>query len=338
MSEVFRTPPTERLREFLAKTDTHAEIEQLTPDASTREFFRLRYPNQTAIACVYPEKIDETLPQIDVTNLFQASDLPVAKIFEVDYDLGLLVHEDFGDQILRDVLEKSNERDHDELLKCAISLIAKIQYSTPKALEVNSIASKLKFDEEKLLWELNFFKQHYFGSLKNTHLSADLDMNLTAEFVELSRELEGFAKVLTHRDFHAANLMLDSDGELKIIDHQDARIGSIAYDLVSLLLDRITEIPSQEWLAEQKAYFLSEREKLGFENIPALDLDYEFDLMTVQRCLKAIGTFANQAGNFGKTEYVQYIQPMFLVVLNASERIDRFPVLQEIIHSRVFSE
>ena len=72
----------------------------------------------------------------------------------------------------------------------------------------------------------------------------DDDAALTAEFAELCEELETKATVLCHRDFHAANLMLDPEGRLRIIDHQDARIGSVAYDLVSFLLDRVTEPPT----------------------------------------------------------------------------------------------
>ena len=43
--------------------------------------------------------------------------------------------------------------------------------------------------------------------------------------------------------------MIDYQENLRIIDHQDARIGAASYDLVSLLLDRVSEIPSTDWLA-----------------------------------------------------------------------------------------
>ncbi len=328
MSQTFDTSATERLQIFLRQNDSPTDVEQLTPDASTREFFRISFDDQTAIACVYPEKFDQSLPQIDVTNLFLQADLPVAEIFDIDYKLGLLVHQDFGDKILRAELGKSEARLRDDLVNEAISLIAEIQKATPIAFELNSVASKLKFDEEKLLWELNFFKNHYFESLIKHPLPADLDAALTKEFVALSRELETHAKVLTHRDFHAANLMLDDGGNLRIIDHQDARIGSVAYDIVSLLLDRITEPPSGDWLLEKKKHFLAEREKFGLDKIELGQFEYEFDLMTIQRCLKAIGTFSNQAANFDKIHFVKFIKPMFQVVIAATERLERFPNLR----------
>ncbi|MGI8544263.1 MAG: aminoglycoside phosphotransferase family protein, partial [Aridibacter sp.] len=335
MPQIFKTSAFERLQTFLNKKNYSNKIERLTPDASTRNFFRIILSDKTAIACVYAETFDETLPQIDVTKLFLSCGLPVAEIFEIDYERGIIIHEDFGDNILRDYLENSEEQAKNDLLNQAIALIAKIQNSTDEAFKQNSIASKLKFDEEKLLWELNFFKTHYFESFLRKPLDKKMEENLTEEFSELSRELETFAKVLTHRDFHAANLMVDAQNNLKIIDHQDARIGSIAYDLVSLLLDRITEIPSQEWLENKKIYFLNEREKLGLEKIKIEEFNYEFDLMTIQRCLKAIGTFSFQAVDFDKTHFIKYIDPMFQAVLEASQRLQRFPNLQRIIKNNI---
>ena len=333
MMQSFETSAIERLNKFIKKSNKTFTIEQLTPDASTREFFRLTADSNSTIACIYPEKFNEELPQIDVTNLFLKSKLPVAEIYESDYELGIVLHEDFGDDILRDVLEKSDTNKRDELLNKTISLIAKIQHSTPIAIDSNSIASRLKFDEEKLVWELNFFKTHYFESLMKKPLSKTDETALLREFKELSKELESYAQVLTHRDFHTANLMIGSNDNLRIIDHQDARLGSVSYDLVSLLLDRITKLPTQEWLKSKKLYFLNEREHLGLEKIKYEQFNYEFELMTVQRCLKAIGTFSNQAGNLGKTHYVEFINPMFRVVLEACQRLQRYENLQRIIEN-----
>jgi aminoglycoside/choline kinase family phosphotransferase len=213
----------------------------------------------------------------------------------------------------------------------ALTLIAKIQAATPMAFQLDSIASRLRFDTEKLLWELEFFKTHYFTTYKGDGLTNDEDATLTAEFRELSQELESRARVLCHRDFHAANLMMDSDYRLRIIDHQDARIGSVAYDLVSFLLDRVTEPPSAEWLAEKRREFLRQREYVGLEPIDEIAFAEEFRLQTIQRCLKAIGTFSFQSVNRGKTYFVPFIQPMFLIVLRALENLDRFPTMKKVI-------
>lgn len=326
-----------RLINFLAENSQSRSIEQLTPDASTREYFRVAWDGEKAIACVYPnDGLGETQFKacLDVTEVFLSSNLPVARIYASDSEKGIIIHQDFGDTILRDVLLQSDETERERLLNEAISLIAKIQAATPKAFELDSISSRLKFDEEKLLWELNFFKTHYFESLMKTPLSESENEALEKEFIELARELESYAKVLCHRDFHAANIMVQN-GILKIIDHQDARIGAASYDLVSLLLDRVTIPPTPEWLAAKRRFFLTEREKLGLETLDENRYADEFRLQTVQRCLKAIGTFSFQANFRQKTHFIQYIKPMFQIVLRACENLDKFPNLQKIINKQI---
>jgi len=329
-----------KLEEFLTKNNQTAEISPLKQDASTREYFRVSWNEHPAIACVYPFN-DLCKGQyeacLDVTNVFLTAGLPVARIFASDDENKIIIHEDFGDTILRDILLHTDENTRENYLNESIKLIAKIQSATALAFELNSISSKLKFDEEKLLWELNFFREHYFTSLKKQPLPVEENEALTAEFTELVRELEGQAKFLTHRDFHAANLMIDDEKRLKIIDHQDARIGAASYDLVSLLLDRVTTLPTPEWLAEKRRFFLQERENLGLDKINEVEFTEEFRLQTIQRCLKAIGTFSFQSTFRGKTYFLPFIKPMFEIVLRAAEKLERFPHLQNIIRAELNS-
>jgi len=193
----------------------------------------------------------------------------------------------------------------------------------------------LKFDEEKLLWELEFFKIHYFETLRKTKLPSNVDAALNAEFTELAQELSARATVLCHRDFHAANLMIDNHNKLRIIDHQDARIGTASYDLVSLLLDRILNAPAPIWLDEKKQYFLSERQKLDLEWIDSEKFDYEFELQTIQRCLKAIGTFSFQSINRGKIYFIPFIVPTFRIILQTLDKLNRFPHLRRVIEKNI---
>jgi N-acetylmuramate 1-kinase len=325
-------PSAQRLAKFLSLRGMPAEVVQLTADASTREYFRIAWSDVTAIACVYPEPfVAAEQNYLDVTRLFQLSGLPVARIYDFDDDLGVIVQEDLGDSVLREVMLASRSTPRARLLNEAISLIARIQTATDAAYETGSIASRLRFDREKLLWELDFFKVNYFQTYLKRPLSEADDRRLSAEFDELATELGSFASVLCHRDFHAANLMIDPQGKMRIIDHQDARIGSAAYDLVSLLLDRINEAPPREWLAEKRSYFLDVRRKLGLPKLDEEDFAYEFRMQTIQRCLKAAGTFSYQSVNRGKTYFVPFIKPMFAISRRGAESLGRFPAIQEII-------
>src|SRR5688500_13426056 len=132
MHEDFRN----RLELFLIAKNQPPDIVQLTPDASIREYFRIAWRGAAAIACVYPEPFT-TLEHtyLDVSNLFRKGDLPVAEIYDFDELLGVIVMEDFGDCILRDVLQHSDPAQREELMNRAISLIAKIQAATPRSEE-----------------------------------------------------------------------------------------------------------------------------------------------------------------------------------------------------------
>ncbi len=329
----------DRLQKYLVERQQPLDVESLTADASIREYFRISWNGRGAIACVYPEAFDPAdQSYLDVTRLFTAAGLPVAEIMDFDGSFGVIVQEDLGDRILRDVMLESEDEPQARLRDEAISLIARIQAATDMAFEMKSIASRLKFDREKLEWELNFFKTHYFGTFLKKPLSTEDDARLSAEFGELAAELESFASVLCHRDFHAANLMIDSQDRMRIIDHQDARIGSPAYDLVSFLLDRITYLPSREWLAEKRKYFLDVRQKIGLERLDEEEFAYEFRLQTIQRCLKAAGTFSFQSINRGKTYFIPFIKPMFGISRRGAESLGRFPAIQEILGRELESD
>ena len=318
-----------RLESFLESRGEDRSIQQLTPDASTREYYRVNWKGVSAIACVYPEPfVKAEQSYLDVSELFSSCGLPVAEVFDFEEALGVIVMEDLGDHILRDELAGAAPEERDRLLNEAIDLIPRIQAATETAYASGSIASRLKFDNEKLTWELDFFKTHYFGTLRQRPLSGEVSDALDAEFRLLSSELEARAEVLCHRDYHAANLMIDKEGRLRIIDHQDARIGSAAYDLVSLLLDRVTEAPSAEWLAEKRRYFLLMRDREGLGRLDGSAFAEEFRLQTIQRCLKAVGTFSYQSAIRGKTYFVPFIRPMFEIVHRAASNLGEYQYIK----------
>ncbi|QYO66733.1 aminoglycoside phosphotransferase family protein [Leptolyngbya sp. 7M] len=325
---------TSRLRQFLSSRQLQPNFKQLTADASTREYFRILDNDHSVIACVYPEpfKIREQT-YIEVTELFLAAGLPVAKILDVDELQGIILIEDLGDRILREELECSDETRRNELIDSSIRLIARIQAASQLAIERQSVVSRLKFDVEKLLWELNFFREHYFTTYRKRPLPADVDDALIDEFTKIAGWLASRADVLCHRDFHAANLMLRGNDELFIIDHQDARFGSASYDLVSLLLDRITELPSSEWLIEKQRLLLELRTGLGLPEIDEAAFAEEFRVQSIQRCLKAVGTFSFQATLRGKTYFIPYIGPMLYIVLRSLKNTDDLPALRSVLEA-----
>src|SRR5438105_12952540 len=242
----FAASARQRLQDYLARKGLPAgQVLALTPDASTREYFRIPWLNGSAVVAVYPEPFDPDIhPYLDVTRLFVAAHLPVPEVLDVDGQQGIIVQEDLGDRQLRVVLETASEDEREAYIDQAIDLIADIQAATSLAYERKSIASRLAFDEAKLSWELDFFFEHFFKSLRNETLKHAEEAELRTELYDVAAELASRPRVLCHRDYHAANLLVDKDNRLRIIDHQDARMGPDSYDLVSLLLDRVTTSPS----------------------------------------------------------------------------------------------
>ena len=338
-ANAFTTSARDRIASYVAKHQRagKGEIVALTPDASTREYFRIPWDKGTAVAAVYPEPFDPAVhPYLDVTRLFIEAGLPVPEVYDSDGTSGIIVQEDLGDRQLCSVFETASDEDREALLEPAIEIIAQIQAATPKAFARDSIASRLAFDEPKLSWELNFFFEHYFGSLRGEQLKHGETAELKVELNDIADELAACPRVLCHRDYHAANLMVDKQGRIRIVDHQDARMGPASYDLVSLLLDRQPEPPSLGELRSHRLFFLEARRRRGLAAIDPDDFANEFRLMTIQRGLKATGTFSYQTAVCGRSAfYERHIRPTLTIVLQAAEWLERFPVLQRMITERM---
>ena len=332
-----------RVRNFAARhfgiTPDAVTLHGLTPDASTRKYYRIANrlrPDESFIVSLYPAPFnphDNTF--INVTDLLRQAQLPVPQIISVAGTEGLILQEDLGDHSLAkwtsEALARGDQAGADEMLRQAIELIARIQAATQLAHDLGSVASQLAFDEDKLGWELNFFFDHFFGSYLKQPLPAAQEAAIKADLQAVAVELAHRPRVLTHRDYHAMNLMVDRQGKLRVIDHQDARMGPATYDLVPLLVERRLQPADEAWVEEWQLCFLRERARLGLPKIDLVELRYEFNLMTIQRLLKAIGTFSYQTGVAGRGEYYEkYINPAIATVLRAmrTPKMRDYPALR----------
>ncbi|MBS1808997.1 MAG: phosphotransferase [Acidobacteria bacterium] len=300
-------------------------LEALTPDASTRKYYRISTgdkPAETLIVSLYPTPFNpQSSTYLDVTHLFAEAGLPVPKVVDVAGTEGIITQEDLGDESLAKWMGQADAAQSNAMLNKAIEFIAQIQAASDLAFSSGSVASTLAFDEDKLGWELNYFFDHFFGSYRHDNLSEDESAAIKADLQSIAAELAARPRVLTHRDYHAMNLMVDHNGELRIIDHQDARMGPVTYDLVPILVERRLVPADESWVEAQQNYFLQARENLGLPRLDLEDFRYEFHLMTVQRQLKAVGTFSYQTGVMGRGEYYEkYIKSSVATVLRAMDK------------------
>jgi len=167
-------------------------------------------------------------------------------------------------------------------------------------------AYSLKFDVEKLMWEMDFMLKHYVKGYLKQELEPDAEAKVRDALTRLCQTLAKEEQVFVHRDFHARNLMVRRD-DLMLIDFQDARMGPRQYDLVSLLKDSYIVL-EDETRNELLNYYLQRMQEEGLQ-IPRTAFLKIFDWMSVQRNLKAIGTFASQYMIHKNERYLKYIDP-----------------------------
>jgi aminoglycoside/choline kinase family phosphotransferase len=330
------------------------EVTRLTGDASTRAYFRVCSNNSSLIVALYKEPFDDAesarsrlarfealdpaarltfasdpCAHVEVTELLLESGLPAPRILAVSGRNGALLFEDAGDVRLQDWLEGRTPGETREAYRRAIRMIVRIQEATPGLAGRESICSCLAFDEMKLKWELGFFFANYFNRYLGVKLDAATNQAVQQEFKALCLELSSQPRVLVHRDYHARNLMMQG-GEMFIIDHQDARMGPTSYDLASLLRDPYTAL-DRDIARELIEYFISLK---ADSSVPISDVGEfrtEVELMTVQRMLKAIGTYSNQAAVAGNPAYVDYIEPAVIAALDSLEALGRFGRIRELL-------
>ena len=318
----------ERIRRFLEKElPGVAGIRRLKGDASTREYFRCRVSDsETAILTLYPEPFDPAgSTYLQVYRMLCRIGLPIPRIYAFDGDLGVILQEDLGDMTLERRLRRAGTRERYRLLSQAAEHLIVLQREGPRAAEPGWPVLQLAFDLEKLTWELQFFRRHFLEGFSQLRVERE---RIASEFLALCEELSEAERFVCHRDYQVRNLMLKA-GRVYMIDFQDARLGPQAYDLVSLLLDSI-DLPSGE-VEELVEFYLK-------QGAPAVDADRfrrQFHLMTIQRLLKALGTFGYQAGALGRESYRAYIPGTLERVGAALKTIPEFPYIRALVEAEV---
>jgi len=257
---------------------------------------------------VHPGPIDfGALPFVNVAKLLSEMPVPVPRILGHSDQLGIIALQDLGDVTLQAHLGAASPAQHAALYRQAVSFIDTLQRRGAELASPDYVPYNIAFDVEKLTWELQFFTKHFLEAYRGAQLSAASREALAVEFAAIAEELASEPRVLCHRDYHSRNLMLH-DGSLYIIDFQDARMGPDTYDLVSLLRDSYVDFTEAQ-VDAFIAFFLALRS--GRPDGDGLS-DHEefrrrFDLMALQRNLKALGTFGFQTTSRQNTVYIQYI-------------------------------
>jgi aminoglycoside/choline kinase family phosphotransferase len=276
----------------------------LTGDASDRRYYRVLAPGDrpSMVLAVNAGPFDYAkLPFVNVAGLLSQMPVAVPAILDHAGDLGILALEDLGDVTLQAHLGAAPAKDHAARYREAVSIIHVMQRRGAELADARYTPYGVSFDVEKLTWEFDFFIKHFLEAYRGVVFEPGERDALRAECAAIVRELAAEPKVLCHRDYHSRNLMWHQ-GHLHVIDFQDARLGPDTYDLVSLLRDSYVDLPDAI-VEDLIAYYLA----LQSRTAEAAAFRERFDLMSLQRNLKALGTFGYQTVARRNTVYIQYI-------------------------------
>jgi hypothetical protein len=324
----------ERWFAFLKKKNWNPPFSVLQGDGSNRVYLRVGEAPHTRIAMILAdpdphkqaeeigdEVEDKELPFLAIHKLFQKHQLPVPAIYEYDRDLGILLLEDLGDTLLSHLFQDGFPQRYYEV---ALEYLLRI-LNLP---EEKNLLFKRRFSLSLLVWEFLHFVE-YGGYIR---MGKEVDgQEMDWYSMEFSRLLEPLTTLYypVHRDYHSRNLMVDKEGKLRIIDFQDALLGSPYYDLVSLLYDAYVDIPPlfrEKWKEDMKKEIRTLRTPFVWE-------DPQYYLMAVHRMLKAAGRFVYFDRVKGKPHYLNYIPSLLARVRNIQEEI--FPVFPETLWNRL---
>ncbi|MBP9674461.1 MAG: phosphotransferase [Bacteriovoracaceae bacterium] len=284
------------------------EIVRLAGDASTRRYYRVLGSKYSFVVCLDTPLKDENEEYFFCTiqSFLKESGIRVPIIYDVDLKKGYLLEEDLSDETLLKRLASIDSLEQEFVLyKESVDILGNLH-----KLDVSSSHKKVNlthklFDQEKLMAEVDFTLDYFSEKFLKSKWSVEIKQQVRIGFVKIIEELVSYPMVFTHRDFHSRNIMMLKD-EMVLIDFQDARLGIPQYDLVSLLEDCYYSIDAtnKEKLISYywNSYAKSFSGQGSYENFLRL-----YDLMSIQRVFKALGSFAYIFYHRKDERYLKYM-------------------------------
>ena len=277
--------------------NTGLQIRPLSGDASFRRYFRAQRGEQTWVVMDAPTDKEDCQPFCALAKAWRACGVRVPEILAQDLAQGFLLLSDFGDDLLLSLLNQDNA---DTLYRQAIDHLLVIQ-----ACPAPADHELPPYDRALLAREMELFRDWLVGQKLGLTLSDNEHQLLDQAFEILIQNALAQPQVTVHRDYHSRNLLL-ADTEIAVLDFQDAVTGPYTYDLVSLLRDCYIRWPVEQ-VRSWALYYHSLASARGISQAPQEQFLRWFDLMGVQRHLKASGIFARLSIRDGKHGYLNDI-------------------------------
>ena len=315
-------------REWLAKSlrcDV-AEIrwQLIAGDASPRKFYRVSLDSITkgwskVLMVSPPTENNERF--VLVQGLLDAADVRVPKLERADLGLGFFLLEDLGDNTFWAALQSG---DVNALYEGALTVLASMQVLDPPSSVLPV------YDHSELQRELDVCPDWFFARA----LSLTLDDTETALFQRFSACLLSAAAEqpsgFVHRDYHSRNLMVLRDNEIAVIDFQDAIVGPVTYDPVSLLKDIYIVWPRARQMVWLEQYWQLLVEKHRLPRGSWAEFLRWYDLIGLQRHVKILGVFSRLWLRDQKPTYMRDIPVVIDYIREACELYrDDYPAIAD---------
>jgi aminoglycoside/choline kinase family phosphotransferase len=318
------------------------EVQTLVGDASARRYYRVRTGGLPSSSVVMELPADAPAPVspgvgpagpsfIAMQSYLAAGGFPVPRVFRADLELGLIALEDLGDQTLDAAVRFADPGARRALYARAVTLVAELQRIGASRPDPSCLAFQRSFDERVLRWELEHFREWLLEKGRGQQLGADEASVLDQAFSWLASSLAESPAVLVHRDFQSRNIMVTpaapgSDGvDLRVIDFQDALLGSRVYDLVALLRDSYVELRQTE-VADLLGLFADAAQISSLDRLRKL-----FHMQTVQRKLKDAGRFVFLDRVRGNAGYLRWIPNSLAYVAQALPEVPELEGAAEVL-------
>ena len=286
-------------------------IEKASEAASFRSYYRVMSQGDAKIIMDAPPQHEPLTSFLDVTKRLALAKINVPIIYEVDESKGYILMSDLGKNNYLDALNK-------ETVYClytdAIDVICRIQNDiSSKGLEV--------FDMNIQIKEMGLFKDWFLEKHLKMKINQDQSIYLKDFNKILASRISKIPTTFIHRDFHSRNLMVTDKSNPGVLDYQDAMIGPITYDLVSLLKDCYIKWDDELIYKMAKTYFQRLEKSMTYD-----EFEYWFDITGVQRHLKAIGIFSRLYYRDKKSSYLKDIPRTFDYIVDLCAK---YPELHE---------
>ncbi len=272
-------------------------IEPASSDASFRRYFRLTRGTDTYIVMDAPPDKENLRPFIDVARILLGMGVNAPVLLARHVDQGLLLLSDLGSRQYLDELAAG--RNVDTLYADALNALLKMQTAGGTAARALP-----RYDRSLLLSEMELMPQWFLSRHLGLQLGAAERGMLDRLFEFLIKAALSQPTTFVHRDYHSRNLLIAADNNPGVLDFQDAVVGPVTYDLVSLLKDCYIAWPPPR----VRAWVMQYRERLLRAGLAAGADEAEFirwfDLLGLQRHIKVLGIFSRLFYRDAKPQYL----------------------------------